>query len=127
MNILNRKIKLCTFIIISVIVAFVLNYKIETDINYHTGKDGAYFKRLESIVILSVLFFTIISRNRKIFYGLIGFIISIIVTLTGLFISNFLPKFLSRITLNHFLVFGISYAAFFGIEKLINHSFKHQI
>jgi hypothetical protein len=25
------------------------------------------------------------------------------------------------------LVFGISYAAFFGIEKLINHSFKHQI
>jgi hypothetical protein len=119
LKIKNRNIKLIIFIVITILTVLFLNHKIETDISYHAGKDGGYFKRLESVIILSVFFYTIISKRKRILYGLIGFVISIISSFAGAFISGSLPKPLNGDTIMHLTAFGISYLSFFGIEKLI--------
>jgi hypothetical protein len=96
-----------------------LNHKIETDITYHSGKDGGYFKRLESIILLSVLFYVLVSRQKRILYGLIGFVVSIISSFAGVYISYSLHQLLNGDTIMHLIAFGISYLSFFRIEKLI--------
>ncbi|MEW5677225.1 hypothetical protein ABGT15_13000 [Flavobacterium enshiense] len=116
---MSRKTKLFIFITISVLIIFFLNYKIRTDISYHAGKDGGYFKRLESVIILSVLFYITISKKMRALYGLIGFVISILSSFLGLLISSVLPANLFGDTIMHLIVFGISYSSFFGIEKII--------
>lgn len=115
----NRKTKLYIFIIITMMIIFFLNYKIKTDISYHAGKDGGYFKRLESVIILSVLFYIVISKRLQILYGFIGFVISILSSFLGLLIAGILPMTLFGDTIMHLTVFGIAYSSFFGIEKLI--------
>src|SRR5690606_14573197 len=85
-----RKIKIYIFIIISMMIVFFLNYKIKTDISYHAGKDGGYFKRLESVIVLSVLFYIVISKRLRILYGFIGFVISILSSFLGLLIGGIL-------------------------------------
>jgi hypothetical protein len=101
------------------LIIFFLSYKIRTDISYHAGKDGGYFKRLESIIILSVLFYTLICKKSRILYGFIGFVISLLSSFIGLLISNFLPINLFGDSIIHLIIFGISYTSFFGIEKMI--------
>jgi hypothetical protein len=115
----TRNIKLIIFIIISIAITLFLNHKIKTDISYHAGKDGGYFKRLESVIILSLLFYTIMCRKKRILYGIIGFIVSIISSFTGVFITGSLSEPLNSDTIMHLTAFGISYLSFFGIEKLI--------
>lgn len=119
MKLLSRKTKLFLFIIISIAIIFFLNYKIKTDISYHAGKDGGYSKRLESVVILSVLFYTFLSKKLQLLYGFIGFLISILSSFLGLLISGVLPATIFGDTIMHLIVFGISYSSFFGIEKMI--------
>jgi hypothetical protein len=101
------------------LIIFFLNYKIKTDISYHARKDGGYFKRLESVIVLSILFYIVISKRMRILYGLIGFVISIISSFLGLLISGILPMTLYGDTIMHLIVFGISYSSFLGIEKMI--------
>ncbi|WP_452231472.1 hypothetical protein [Lacinutrix sp. MEBiC02595] len=120
MKLTNRNIKLIILTGITVLTILFLNHKIETDISYHAGKDGGYFKRLESVIILSVLFYIIISKRKRILYGFIGFVISIISSFAGMIISGSLSKPLNGDTIMHLTVFGISYLSFFGIEKLID-------
>ena len=124
MKLLNRKNKLLIFIIVSISIIYFLNYKISTDIIYHTGKDGGDFKRLESIIVLSILFYVIMSKKIRILYGFIGFVISLLSTILGLFISSGLPDFFSERTILHMFIFGISYLSFFGIEKIIENTFS---
>ena len=100
-------------------IVFFLNYKIKTDISYHAGKDGGYFKRLESVIVLSVLFYIVVSKRLRILYGFIGFVISILSSFLGLLIAGILPATLFGDTIMHIIVFGISYLSFFGIERLI--------
>lgn len=101
------------------LIVFFLNYKIKTDISYHAGKDGGYFKRLESVIVLSVLFYFVISKRLHLLYGFIGFIISIFSSFLGLLIGGILQATLFGDTIMHLIVFGISYLSFFGIEILI--------
>jgi hypothetical protein len=115
----NRKTKLYIFIIITMMIVFFLNYKIKTDLSYHSGKDGGQFITFESIIILSVLFYVTISKNMRMLYGFIGFIISILSSFLGLLIFSVLPHFLYNDTIVHIIILGISYSSFFGIEKLI--------
>jgi len=125
LKLLNRKNKISFFIIISIITIAFLNYKIKTDLSYHAGKDGGYFKRLESIIVLSISFYIIVSRNVKILYGFIGFIVSILSTIVGLMISSFLQVYLLGDTILHLFIFSISYSSFFIIEKIMNRNFKN--
>ena len=123
----NRKTILYIFIIITIIIVLFLNYKIKTDVSYHAGKDGGYFKRLESVIILSVLFYIVISKRLRILYGFIGFIISILSSFLGLLIAGILPMILFGDTTMHLIVFGISYSSFFGIEKLIKKTLDNNL
>jgi hypothetical protein len=123
----SRKIKLYIFIIISMMIVFFLNYKIKTDIGYHAGKDGGYFKRLESVIVLSVLFYIVISKRLRILYGFIGFVISILSSFLGLLIGGILQATLFGDTIMHLIVFGISYLSFFGIEKLIEKKLANKL
>ena len=116
---LNRKIKFLIMIVISVSIIFLLNYKIKTDISYHSGKDGGYFKRLESVVILSVLFYVVMSKKLRILYGFMGFAIAFVATFGVLLISSFVPESLSGDTIMHLIVFLIAYSSFFVIEKIV--------
>ncbi|WP_299677077.1 hypothetical protein [uncultured Tenacibaculum sp.] len=105
---------------ITVFVIFFLNYKIETDISYHSGKDNGYFKRFESVIILSVIFYVVISKQKRILYGCIGFLVSIISSFIGMIISNSLPKPMNVDSIIHLVVFAIAYLSLFGIERLID-------
>ncbi len=118
----NRNIKIIVLIGLTIITVFFLNHKIETDISYHAGKDAGYFKRLESVIIFSVIFYILISKQKRILYGIIGFVISIISSFIGLYIFSSLPEILNEDIIIHLTVFGISYLSFFGIEKVIEES-----
>lgn len=116
---LSRKIILSVFIVISFIIIFFLNYKIKTDITYHAGKDNGYFKRLESIIILNILFFFFMSKNKRIVFGIIGFFNAIIISFLGLILTNYFPSPLDGGSFKHFFILGLSFVSFFGIEKII--------
>ena len=86
--------------------------------SYHSGKDGGLFKRLESVILLNILFYLIMSKRNRILYTLIGFVISIISSYVTVMIFGLLPDPINENTIMHLTTFGISYLSFFGIEKL---------
>jgi len=112
------------FIVISIIIVVFLNYKIKTDISYHAGKDNGYFKRFESIVLLNILFFLFMSKNKKIIFTILGFFNALIISFLGLIITNYFPSPFDEGGFRHFFILVLSFISFFAIEKLINKTFK---
>ena len=124
MKFFDRKIMFSVFIVISIIIVVFLNYKIKTDISYHAGKDNGYFKRFESIVLLNILFFLFMSKNKKIIFTILGFFNALIISFFGLIITNYFPSPLDEGGFRHFFILVLSFISFFAIEKLINKTFK---
>ena len=126
MKFFDRKIMFSVFIVISIIIVVFLNYKIKTDISYHAGKDNGYFKRFESIVLLNILFFLFMSKNKKIVFTILGFFNALIISFLGLIITNYFPSPFDEGGFRHFFILVLSFISFFAIEKLINKTFKYK-
>lgn len=124
MKFFNRKIIFSFFIFISIIVVVFLNHKIKTDISYHAGKDNGYFKRFESIVLINILFFLFMSKNKKIIFAILGFFNALIISFLGLIITNYFPSPLDQGGFRHFFILVLSFISFFAVEKLINNKIQ---
>lgn len=116
---MERKIKLIVLCIISVCTVLFLDYKIYTDISYHTGKDGGYSKRFESIIILTILFFSIMAKRKRLLFMIFGLLNAIIITFSVLLIFRYFPEPFNEADILHFSILGLSFVSFFGIEKLL--------
>jgi len=75
---MKRIILIVLLILINISIIFYINFKIATDISYHYGKDGGIFSGLKTIVLLSSVYFLILTKHNKIIFFIIGFIIGII-------------------------------------------------
>lgn len=113
---MSRKIKFITLIILIVSVIIYLNWKISTDLNYHSGKDGGLFCTLESILFLGSLFFVVMAKTKRILFLILGFfgsLISSIIVYLLLGFSNVLDN------LPFHLISCLAFVAlFFYLEKL---------
>ncbi|MFH6999632.1 hypothetical protein ACHRVZ_17040 [Flavobacterium sp. FlaQc-57] len=72
-------------ILINTGVIFYINFKIETDISYHYGKDGGIFSALKMIVLLSAVYFLVLTKHNKFIFFIIGFIVGIVSFIVGYF------------------------------------------
>lgn len=69
-------------IFIYLIVVLFIDYKINLlDLNYYNGKDGGLMLRFETSIIMSVVFFIVMSKNNKILFSLLGIIIGVFSTI----------------------------------------------
>ncbi|PTT02908.1 hypothetical protein DBR27_10750, partial [Flavobacterium sp. HMWF030] len=66
-------------------VIFYINFKIETDISYHSGKDGGIFSGFKMIILLSSIYFLVLTKHNKFIFFIIGFLIGIVSFLVSYF------------------------------------------
>lgn len=120
---LKNKIKFSSLIIFVILTIIILEFKINTDLSYHYGKDDGFFIRFKSICILSTIFYVLMTKEKTLALMLLGFLIG----LTSAIIS-----YLICLLIIHFRYFGyvfdllssiIYIGSFFLIEKKIN--FRH--
>ncbi len=63
-------------ILVNLVVVYYIDYRIKLpDLNYFNGKDGGLIVRFEATVIMSVIYFVLVSN--KLIYSLYGFIIGL--------------------------------------------------
>ena len=79
-----KKILILVFLLITALIIVYIDYRIRNyDLRFYSGKDSGYFKRFESIVVLSTLFYLLNAIRPKgkpkdyLIYGLVGFFIGI--------------------------------------------------
>lgn len=81
---MTRPIRLLLFLIFTGIIIWFLNSRIDSnDLRFYSGKDNGYFARLESICILSAIFWTIMSDQNKIKNFFIGLLIGLLSSISS--------------------------------------------
>lgn len=74
---MKKKALTLLLILINISVIFYINFKIETDISYHSGKDGGIFSGFKMIILLSSIYFLVLTKHNKFIFFIIGFLIGI--------------------------------------------------
>ena len=75
---MKRYLIILLLILINLLVIFYIDYRINMpDLNYYNGKDGGLIVRFESTIILSVIYFFVLSKRNRILYSLYGFIVGL--------------------------------------------------
>lgn len=64
-------------IVIYIIILFYVNFKIQTDLSFHYGKDGGFFTGLEMISIMSTIYFLVLSKKNRIIFLMVGLFVGI--------------------------------------------------
>ena len=115
--ILKRIPKLIALIICIFIVILYLEYRINTDSNFHYGKDEGFFIRIGAILILSPIFYLLMAKHKKIIMMLLGLLIGIVsIIISYLFSALFLEFRYSGLIFS--LLSALIYiVTFFWIEK----------
>lgn len=75
---MKKKALILLLILIYIGVIFYVNFKIETDISYHSGKDGGIFSGFKMIILLSSIYFLVLTKHNKFIFFIIGFLIGIV-------------------------------------------------
>ena len=75
---MKKKALILLLILINISVIFYINFKIETDISYHSGKDGGIFSGFKMIILLSSIYFLVLTKHNKFIFFIIGFLIGIV-------------------------------------------------
>lgn len=78
---ISQGLKIALFIAFSIALIEFLEYKIETDLRFHSGKDGGAFVQFESVFCLSILFHILMGQHfltRLIIGVLVGFVTGIL-------------------------------------------------
>jgi hypothetical protein len=115
---LARKIKLIVFLIIAPVVILYLNYRIAIyDMRFYSGKDNGYVVRIESICMLSTLFFLLMCKQKRILNFFLGFMIGIISGIVCYFAANICTDNSNTDLLFHILSCLCFVVVFFVIEK----------
>ena len=82
---MKKKALILLLILINISVIFYINFKIETDISYHSGKDGGIFSGFKMIILLSSIYFLVLTKHNKFIFFIIGFLIGIVSFLVSYF------------------------------------------
>jgi Na+/proline symporter len=113
-----RKITLIVFLIIASVVIFYLNNRIAVyDMRFYSGKDDGYSVRLESICLLSALFFLLMCKQKRILNFFLGFVIGIISSIVYYFVAFICFDNSSTGLLFHILSCLCFVVVFFLVEK----------
>lgn len=117
---MKKNILVLLMILTYIGIVFFINHKIETDLSYHYGKDGGIFSGLKMIVILSSVYFFVLTGHNKLFFLLLGFIIGILSFLVSYFTLFALTNFNDI----YFYLFAmlISIISFHLLERQIKNS-----
>ena len=75
---MKKKALILLLILINISIIFYINFKIETDISYHSGKDGGIFSGFKMIILLSSIYFLVLTKHNKFIFFIIGFLIGIV-------------------------------------------------
>ena len=87
-----HRIKLFIMILIIAVVIVYIDYNIKSgNPEFYSGKDNGAFRRFESIVILSTLFFLLMAGNQRILFVIAGFFGGIICSIAGYILAGLLP------------------------------------
>jgi len=87
----SKNIKLIVLILLTAIVVYIIDYKITAhDLDYYYGKDDGFFRRIESICLLSSLFFGVMTKRTWWIQSLIGFIVGILSSIVSYFLWYYL-------------------------------------
>ncbi len=115
---MGRKIKFIILILLIVIVIAYLEWKISSgDLNFHYGKDGGIFRRLESILIFGPIFFLVMTKKKHILFLFLGFLVSILCSIIIYLLLGFCNVYPDLPF--HILTCLTIVILFFYIEKLI--------
>ncbi len=116
-----KTILILVFLLITALTIAYIDYRIRNyDLRFYSGKDGGYFKRFESIVILSTLFYLLNAIRPKgkpkdyFIYGLTGFILGIFV---GFSCYILVPSDYYGMTY-HIVSIGICYSSIYILRKM---------
>lgn len=110
-----KKINLSiALVIIYIIIMFYIDFKIKTDLTYHSGKDGGFFAGLAMISIMSSVYFLVMSKQNKIVFFMIGLFIGVISYLLSYFATFY---FLNSSDIYYYLLAMILFISLFHIIK----------
>ena len=114
------KIKLFLFFIISFVIIYYLNERIMSyDMRFYSGKDNGYIVRLESICILSTLFFVLLGSRRWFINSIIGFIIGFLASVISVIITLILfSQFKYEGIIMHIISYVIFVTIFYYVETI---------
>ena len=115
--ILKRRTKLIALIICIFIIIFYLEYRINTDSNFHYGKDEGFFIRIKTILIFSPIFFLIMAKHKKIIMMLLGLLIGFVSIIISYLFSALFVEFRYSGLIFSLLSALIYIVNFFLIEK----------
>ena len=116
-----KQIILLLFLLLTFIgVSYYIIYQVEShNMNYYWGKDNGMFAQFESIIVMSVLFYTIMTKRNRIISALVGFGFGMVSGITG-----YLLYFFTYDLINDGIIFPIySLIIFIGLfflrEKIL--------
>jgi hypothetical protein len=118
--ILKNKPKLCALITSIIFIIIYLEFKINTDLSFHQGKDEGFFIRIESIIILSTIFYFIMAKEKRFLMLLLGFLIGLASVIISYLICLLIVDFRYSGFIFHILSTLIYIRSFFLIEKKIS-------
>lgn len=80
--------KRIALILLLVILFISISYYINDQIQsynraYYYGKDNGAFAQFKSIIIMSLLFFTVVTKGKRLIYALIGLVVGIVSGVIG--------------------------------------------
>lgn len=116
-----KNLLIILFLIATACIIATIDYRIRNyDLRFYSGKDSGYFKRFESIVVLSTLFYLLNAIRLKgkpkdyLIYGLTGFIIGIFVG----FSCYFLVPYDNYGLTYHIVSISICYGSIYVLRKM---------
>ena len=115
------KSKLFVMIIIIAGVIVYIDYNIRSgNPDFYAGKDNGFFKRLESIVLLSTLFFTVMSTDKRILFIITGFFGGIASAIAGYILTGLLSFDSPFGNVFHIISCLLFIGLFYALRKLMS-------
>jgi len=85
---------------------------------FYRSKDNGYFVRLESICIMSTLFFLVMSRERKLLNAVIGLLAGLVFSIVWYMLTIYIPDDRTSAIVFHVMACVSFLVSFFLIEKI---------
>lgn len=115
---MTDRVKLIIFSIIALAVVLYINNRINAyDMRFYSGKDGGDFVRLESICLLSSLFYLLMDSHIWILRIIIGFAIGLLSSIIGFIVSEFFLTFFSTTGLIFHVIGCITFVLLFYVIR----------
>jgi hypothetical protein len=117
---LKDKLKFSILITFIVFIIIYLEFKINTDLSFHQGKDQGFSIRMESISILCTIFYFVMAQKKKLLMMFLGFLIGVFSIISSYLVCLLIIEFRYYASVFHILSTLIYIRSFFFVEKKLN-------